>query len=456
MWSLPICPIATPLPNQALKRKSRQVDTRLEEIKDGLESMAQSTKDNTALVQREFAVLIEQILLRKRTLMEELSAIAADKAEMLEAQAQQLEQYQCELAAELAKDRTEMDAAVAARDVSLVTAPSVELSIDGARLRAQISAMCDLQNLFAAPAPSVTLHSVKAHTCTVRLGAGACKYGGFAAATQLVVQIAFGPKRPLAEDETVDASALKWKQIARRDVCAGAGAGADSGADAEVKVKKLKPGTLYFVRAKAKNEFGWSAFCAPAALATLPLKIDTAIMSSDEIEALMDLVHRQRQRQSSTWRLLFRGSRDGFLASTFHLQCDGHGDTVCVIESDCGNVFGAFTALPWKSDVGRYRVDEEAFVCIVRKKHKALDRGVVYLQYTSSQHSVVHNKYMGPVFGYGHDIYIRNKCDEVDDNSCRNHTYQCSYAAELAGKEKFRVVNYEVFQISHPEDDEEW
>merc|ERR1712129_385292 len=86
---------------------------------------------------------------------------------------------------------------------------------------------------------------------------------------------------------------------------------------------------------------------------------------------------------------------------------------------------------------------------------KALKKATMYLQYTSSQHSVVHNKYMGPVFGYGHDIYIRNKADQVDDNSCRNHMYQCSYAGELAGKEKFRVINYEVFQISHPLDDVE-
>eukprot|EP01083_Nonionella_stella_P229403 812025_1 len=86
-------------------------------------------------------------------------------------------------------------------------------------------------------------------------------------------------------------------------------------------------------------------------------------------------------------------------------------------------------------------------------KKKIIKKAIMYLQYTSSQHSVVHNKYMGPVFGYGHDIYIRNKADKVDDNSCRNHTYQCSYAGELAGKEKFKVINYEVFQISHPQDD---
>ena len=136
------------------------------------------------------------------------------------------------------------------------------------------------------------------------------------------------------------------------------------------------------------------------------------------------------------------------------MKCDDVPNTICVIESNHGNVFGGFTTLPWKSDVGRYHVDEEAFVYIVRKKKKALKKAIMYLQYTSSQHSVVHNKYMGPVFGYGHDIYIRNKADQVADNSCRNHTYQCSYAGELAGEEKFKVINYEVFQISHPQDDE--
>merc|ERR1712130_942953 len=103
------------------------------------------------------------------------------------------------------------------------------------------------------------------------------------------------------------------------------------------------------------------------------------------------------------------GSDDGFLARTFHMYCDDVPNTICVIESNHGNVFGGFTTVPWKSDLGRYVVDEEAFVYVVRKKKKALKKAVMYLQYTSSQHSVVHNKYMGPVFGYGHDIYIRNK-----------------------------------------------
>ena len=48
------------------------------------------------------------------------------------------------------------------------------------------------------------------------------------------------------------------------------------------------------------------------------------------------------------WRLLFRASRDGFAASTFHsiAKCDNKGPTVTVVK--CGvNIFGGFTEKSW-------------------------------------------------------------------------------------------------------------
>ena len=54
------------------------------------------------------------------------------------------------------------------------------------------------------------------------------------------------------------------------------------------------------------------------------------------------------------WRLLFRASRDGFAASTFHSKCDNKGPTVTVVKS-YANIFGGFTEKPWTSPetVGR-------------------------------------------------------------------------------------------------------
>ena len=52
----------------------------------------------------------------------------------------------------------------------------------------------------------------------------------------------------------------------------------------------------------------------------------------------------------SEWRLLFRASRDGFAALTFHFKCDNKGPTITVVKSG-GNIFGGFTENAWTSKI---------------------------------------------------------------------------------------------------------
>jgi hypothetical protein len=47
--------------------------------------------------------------------------------------------------------------------------------------------------------------------------------------------------------------------------------------------------------------------------------------------------------------LLWRGSRDGFGARDFHGRCDGHANTLTLIEDTEGNIFGGFTPVEWES-----------------------------------------------------------------------------------------------------------
>jgi hypothetical protein len=49
------------------------------------------------------------------------------------------------------------------------------------------------------------------------------------------------------------------------------------------------------------------------------------------------------------WTLLYRGSRDGFSTSNFHGKCDGRSNTLTVIETTKGFVFGGFTPVAWAS-----------------------------------------------------------------------------------------------------------
>jgi hypothetical protein len=47
--------------------------------------------------------------------------------------------------------------------------------------------------------------------------------------------------------------------------------------------------------------------------------------------------------------LLWRGSRDGFGGDEFHRRCDGHANTLTLIQDINGNVFGGFTPVEWES-----------------------------------------------------------------------------------------------------------
>eukprot|EP00347_Sterkiella_histriomuscorum_P003259 403364977 len=63
--------------------------------------------------------------------------------------------------------------------------------------------------------------------------------------------------------------------------------------------------------------------------------------------------------------LLYRGSRDGFSADKFHELCDYKGPTVSFIISECAQVFGGFTSIPWTSNSLFYS-DPSAFVFSLR------------------------------------------------------------------------------------------
>ena len=65
--------------------------------------------------------------------------------------------------------------------------------------------------------------------------------------------------------------------------------------------------------------------------------------------------------ESKSFLLLWRGTRDGFKVSTFHKLCDGKANTLTLIKSTHGHIFGGYTSLPWSSNAG-YRTDITGFI----------------------------------------------------------------------------------------------
>ena len=68
--------------------------------------------------------------------------------------------------------------------------------------------------------------------------------------------------------------------------------------------------------------------------------------------------------------ILFRASKDGFSASTFHSKCNDKGATIVLIKAKSNeNVFGGYQSKSWQSN-SNYEADSSAFLFHVTKKSK--------------------------------------------------------------------------------------
>lgn len=149
------------------------------------------------------------------------------------------------------------------------------------------------------------------------------------------------------------------------------------------------------------------------------------------------------------FELLWKGSRDGFKAATFHSMCNNKGPTVTVIKSEHDKVFGGFTSESWGfAGTGNYQYkhDPTAFIYSLTNKGK-------YAQQLN-QNSILDYHNCGPVFGLDGgfcDIDIGDDCNTSNNNYCwANQTYQLPSGAGddfLAGSQLYSVKEIEVYAV---------
>lgn len=113
------------------------------------------------------------------------------------------------------------------------------------------------------------------------------------------------------------------------------------------------------------------------------------------------------------FNLLYRGSRDGFRASDFHSKCDYKSNTITIIETTSGFIFGGYTKLNWNSNSQHY-CDPDAFLFSLVNKFKK-----PFLCRSQSGYICCNWSY-GPIFGSG---YYSGRCDILisDSNSTNNY-----------------------------------
>jgi hypothetical protein len=149
------------------------------------------------------------------------------------------------------------------------------------------------------------------------------------------------------------------------------------------------------------------------------------------------------------WRLLYRGTRDGFKASDFHKKCDGHSNILSVILTTMDFVFGGFTPVTWDSS-GGYKPDItlKSFVFTLKNPRNSERK----FRMTTFQNAIYCHASHGPTFGSGHEIYVSDPCNTNRNSSTNLGTAYLNDTGidgkqVFTGEQTFTEKEIEVFSI---------
>jgi len=110
-------------------------------------------------------------------------------------------------------------------------------------------------------------------------------------------------------------------------------------------------------------------------------------------------------RKDQQWTLLYKATRDGFMAADFHRLCDAKGPTVVVVRSDSGYIFGGFSPDNWNSPSGRGETvhSPSAFLFTLINPHNIPPTKLA--ANPSIRNHLFSHPSTGPTFG-GHDLCV--------------------------------------------------
>ena len=163
------------------------------------------------------------------------------------------------------------------------------------------------------------------------------------------------------------------------------------------------------------------------------------IKEQEEIELVVNKI--SEKYPGSTYRLLYKGSRDGDGANDFHSKCDEAEKTLIIVEDNYGNRFGGFTTQDWG---GQYlqKKDDEAFIFSIDKK-KVYD-------VIPNQNAIGCYPNFGPVF-FGCQIRIYdNFLTKGGTTYKKGLNYYTTEDFELTnGNQNFGVRDIEVYEVEN-------
>jgi len=143
------------------------------------------------------------------------------------------------------------------------------------------------------------------------------------------------------------------------------------------------------------------------------------------------------------FKLLLRGSRDGFTPKKFHELCDGISSTVTFIKvKGTEEILNGYNPLKWESsDI--WGKTKDSFIFSFKNKNDYNDAIISNVKYTD--YALNYHPEHGPIFGS--DIIIwasKNQYKNYNTIFCRKYYYEKAIRNTV---DNFSIEDYEIFQI---------
>ena len=167
--------------------------------------------------------------------------------------------------------------------------------------------------------------------------------------------------------------------------------------------------------------------------------IDSKIISNKHVELISKWIKTadtsEKSSNSYEFKLLLRGSHDGFTPEKFHEICDKQACTVSIIKvKHSDEILGGYNPIEWKSDCS-YGITKDSFIFSFKNEE---DIGDYILSRVNNEKHAINNWFdHGPSFG-----------SDLSTFSSGGYYKKWDYEKRVRETDgKFPVEDYETFQI---------
>ena len=174
--------------------------------------------------------------------------------------------------------------------------------------------------------------------------------------------------------------------------------------------------------------------------------IDSKIIKkNEELNLISDRIKNTEllKNKKIKYKLLYRGTRDGMNASSFHQKCNSIPQTVSIVQTTKGYKFGGYAEKTWENHNGIWIKDDKSFVF-------SIDHMKIY-NHAQGTDAILHNNDFGPTFHCC--IYLRKDFSNNQNYTCDKNTANQCFSGfnrdyELNdGEQYFSLTEIEVFQV---------